>query len=304
MTADQDWINRSTAPGVLFATDFRADADVLPHRFAAGMDPTLLARVTRFTGDGITGGSCLRIDTPAGVGVDTSPAWIGSLNPKWTSNAQGMGRNPFWIQFRLKIPASRLVKGANPDGWKFVQVSNYNPQSPSSSRSNTLFEVVGLDDFMKGYPQAYCRDAAGGFPQFPVTKALPWLVDQWRTIQLRIAINKYGGVDPANAFDMWVADPGWTQWGLVSSARGFSIGPLTDSDGAPLPGGYNGIWLHAFETSGHDGAPATYQLWDQLIVSLNPVAIPNDGAAPATPDLIISDTGLKVLLPSGQMITT
>jgi hypothetical protein len=290
------------------------------------MDPTLMARVTRFTGDGITGGSCLRIDTPAGD-VSTTPAWLGPLQP----GGAGLGSMKFWSQIALKIPASRLVKGTNPDGWKFAQVSHYNPQSPSSSRSNTLFEVVTLDTWMNGYPQAYHRTTAGEYPAFPTTLQKPWKPEVWRTFLLMIHAATYGGT-AGNEFELWAQDPG-EQPVLVSRETNFDFGPSVDSDGAPVPNGFSGLWLHAYESSGHAGAPATYQLWDQLIVSSQPIAWPGGTVTPppppptpppppppppgpvppppppppppvVVPDITVSKTGLKIKLPNGTTITT
>jgi len=106
-----DWIARSTAVGVTFATDFSGphDFDNPTHTTANGNSAPLLARIVKDVTDGIPGtkaGCCLKINWPAGD-PDGSPAWFGLLNPTWTLQSQGIAGAPFYIQFRSKIPLSR-----------------------------------------------------------------------------------------------------------------------------------------------------------------------------------------------------
>jgi len=66
--AETDWITRSTGSGVLWAHDFREQWEVNSFRFNTGGDNWVgeSESVSRYTGDGITGGACLEINLPAG----------------------------------------------------------------------------------------------------------------------------------------------------------------------------------------------------------------------------------------------
>ena len=119
--AETDWIARSTAPGVTFATDFRTDNDVYPwvHQNSS-LNAFVVASglVTRYTGDGITGGSCLKVLCPALSPLNQAGArdgerghgWSRYLDPSWTNASNGIGNTERWVQWRMKIPASRTVQ--------------------------------------------------------------------------------------------------------------------------------------------------------------------------------------------------
>jgi hypothetical protein len=169
--AEADWIARSTAAGVTFATDFRdaSDFSTTNRKWAPGMNSTVLARVVQDTTDGITGGACLRIDTIADAASDGA-AWYAPLNSAWTAKTQGFGSTPFWIQFRFKVPSSRLElseTGENQKGWKFANIAHYAPEDPpNQSASNRNDEHVLQDTNQRGFPQAYRRDWVGSFESF------------------------------------------------------------------------------------------------------------------------------------------
>lgn len=85
-SAESDWITRSTAAGVVWAHDFRSDAEVNNFRwtsgFGSGNDPSAAGNrgdtVRRITSDGITGGA-LECYYPAGVGMP-GVHWIRPLS--------------------------------------------------------------------------------------------------------------------------------------------------------------------------------------------------------------------------------
>ena len=179
-----DWLARSTATAtnrVTFASDFSGAADFTlasvnggtGRVFALGMNPTELAQVTKDTTDGLTNGCCLKILKPASEGTG-SCEWMFPLNSTWTANNQSFGLGvPFWIQFRFKIPPSRLVKSIlNPSGslqyaWKWMNIAQYSPTNTSSkSFANSYAQIVLQDTDQLGVPQAYHRDPAGSFPAF------------------------------------------------------------------------------------------------------------------------------------------
>lgn len=95
--AEADWILRSTAPGVVWAHDFRNDAEVDAFRWTSGYgnDPRAVGnpragRVRRITTDGITGGGCLEIFRAAGT-QETGAHWWRPLSPiVGTGNGRGI----------------------------------------------------------------------------------------------------------------------------------------------------------------------------------------------------------------------
>ena len=171
ITPEQDWINRSTAAGVTYSQDFRTDAIVTNGKYRNGVTQGNISQITnvyRDASDGIsgTGGYCLRIDHPANVGDDPG-AWMCTMNPSWTTKTQGMGTTRFYIQYRLKIPTSRITLTANGGGWKNMNLATYDPQNYyNGSLSNVLFEHVLQDVEYRGVPHAYRRDAATNYTGF------------------------------------------------------------------------------------------------------------------------------------------
>ena len=168
--ANQDWNARSTAAGVLIATDFSGPNDFVQpaggsppgthFMFANGFNPTLLARVTKCVTDGITNNCCLQINWPSGSS-DGSPAYVVQLNPASTVLTQGMGTTPFWIQFRYKVPASRLARSVDGGGgFKLWIVGGYDPGSnwQSDSLSDINCEHVIQNTFYRGFVQCYTHD--------------------------------------------------------------------------------------------------------------------------------------------------
>jgi hypothetical protein len=104
--AEADWQLRSTGAGVVWAHDFRSDAEVNNFRwtggFSGGNDPQAVGssragQVRRITTDGITGGGCLEIFRAAGTTEAGSHWWrpfspmVGSGNGRGI-NDPGAGR--------------------------------------------------------------------------------------------------------------------------------------------------------------------------------------------------------------------
>lgn len=306
-----DWNARKNAAGVTFATDFSGAGDFVlastngGHIFAPGMNPTLLANVTKDTTEGLTNGCCLRITTPAAMGTNGA-SYMYPLNAAWTSNSQSFGLNTEWfISFRFKIPASRLVLtncGGNQRGWKWMNLAQYSPTNTSAqSFSNTTAEIVMQDTNALGIPQMYHQDGAS-FPPFqgfaggqitlqpaidkgsgfsggnrycqypggtPACMYFP--TDEWVTFKIRYKIGTYNG-STGNEMDMWMArwqDSSWTQ---LFAERNFTLGDPNSSGGGFT--GLNGGHLLNYETNRINSTVDTYVLYDQLIVSTQDIALP------------------------------
>lgn len=318
--ADLDWIARSTAPGVTQACDFSGPNDFLlsttngGHIGSSDMSPSSLARIVKDTSDGCSNGCCLRIDSPKEVGAN-SAEWMTSLNSSWTANNQSFGLNTeFFIQFRFKIPSSRLFKSDVGDsgtrGWKFANIAQYSPTNTGSqSFSNTLAEHVLQDSYQRGFPQAYHRDTFGSFPGFEGfaggqitlqhqdrgagftvpgdrychypngTNGCEYFqTDEWMTFKLRLKIASYAG-GAGNEFDFWMLRKDATVPVQIFSARDYNLGS-PDSNGGGFTG-INGIHFLTYETYRVPNSPLnifdTWQKWDQLIVSTQDIAWPAVG---------------------------
>lgn len=314
-----DWIARSTAAGVTFKTDFSGANDFVlattngGHVFGGNDDPTIWARVVKDTTDGLTNGCCLRIDTPAAVGTNSAD-WMFPFDSSWTSNSQRWPLDTdLWMQFRFKIPSSRLVLsncGGNQRGWKWMNIACYSKtNTDSQSYSNVTAEIVLQDTDQLGLPQAYHQDGnsfppfsanQGGSPtkqsgidrgagfsggnRYCYTPGTPacffWPTDEWITFQLRIKIHQYGG-DPVtaigttgNEFDLWVARRGDSSWLQLELERGFVLGDLGSTALAAGFTGLNGGHLLTYESQRINSTVDTYHKYDQLIVSTNQPAIP------------------------------
>lgn len=310
VSALSDWIARSTGAGVTYACDFSGPNDFVlastngGHVFAGGMSAPVLARVVKDTTDGLTNGCCLRIDTPAAVGTN-SAAWIFSFNPAWTLNNQDFGSAEWYIFFRFKIPASRLVLsncGGAQRAWKWLNIAQYSPEdTDSQSFSNTLAEHVLQDSEQSGFPRAYHRDIGGNFPPFEIqvgpsdfakqtaidkgsgfsggdryclangTPACVYFpVDEWMSFKVRLKL-VYNGTT-GNEFDVWYAGYNATSWTQLFNDRDYSVGDPNSSGGGFT--GLTGGHFLTFESNRIDSTVDTHQKWDQLIVSTQDIALP------------------------------
>lgn len=84
-SAEDDWVARSTAPGVVWYHDFRSDAEADNFRWSGGVGNDPLAEgananwCRRITTDGITGGGCLELFR--GAGSSEGSGWWRPFSP-------------------------------------------------------------------------------------------------------------------------------------------------------------------------------------------------------------------------------
>lgn len=305
-----DWNTRKNAAGVTFASDFSGAGDFVlastpgGHVFAPSMNPTLLANITKETSGCLTNSSCLKISTPAAMSQNGA-AWMFPLNAAWTSNAQSFGLNTEWyIQYRFRIPSSRLVVSntSGTPGWKFMNLAQYSPtNTDSQSFSNTTAEIVMQDTGQLGLPRMYHQDGASfppfeGFAGGQVTlqpavdkgsgftggnrychypsgtpACFYWPTDEWVTVKVRVKIGAYNG-STGNEMDMWVARWQASSWTLLFSERNFTLGSPNSSGGGFT--GLNGAHFLTYETNRTSSSVDTYQMYEQVIVSTQDIAIP------------------------------
>lgn len=261
-------------------------------------------------------GTAMRIASPASSGANGA-AWFTSMNPggfpgtatlggAWTTNAQGMNATQFFVSWRVKLATSRLV-ARNSAGFKFFDAACYSPVDPQNqSQSNVPHEIICQNVNWKNTPQAYRQDGSG-FPPFgqsfnstigdiQITDqdngsgtnlnryclynggayspgCFPFVANQWITFKAQIKGNTYNG-SAGNIFRLWAANQDATSWTLIYDQFNFGLGPKFGT----FTGGFNGIWLNAYETSLNlSGASDTVQDYGHLIVSLNDIGLPAVG---------------------------
>jgi hypothetical protein len=315
-----DWNRRRNWSGITFQSDFSGPSDFVlastngGHVFGGNMDPNILARVVKDVTDGLTNGCCLRIDTPANVGAN-SAAWMFPLNSTWTLNSQGfpLGTD-IYIQFRFKIPASRLTlsnTGGNQLGWKWANFAQYSPEdTDSQSFSNTNCEIVLQDSDQLGIPQAYHQTgvnfqpfdtATGGNTSkqsgidkgadfssgnrycwavggVPTAACIPFPTDEWMTFMLRIRDVTFNG-SAGNEFDLWFARFNDVVWTHLLKERNYTLGDPNSSGGGFTR--RNGGHFLTYETNRISGA-ATNQKYDQPLVGTTYIPLPFNGARTGT----------------------
>lgn len=325
-----DWIARSTAAGVTFASDFSGAADFTlastnggtGRVFGAGMSSTETDKVTKDTTDGLTNGCCLKILKPS-TEATGSAEWMFPFNAATTLNSDSFGLGvPFWIQHRIKLPGSTWFVpsncGGNQQARKILNIAQYSPTNTASqSFANTFAQIVITEQDTLGIPVAYHRDTVGSYPSFlgspgglsgggifktmqnaidrgsgthdvrycevpsPYDTASagcePWPMDEWFTMMYRILPASYSG-GTGNQFDMYMARAGVYTWTHLISEVDFELGD-PNSEGGGFTG-LNGGHFLTYESQRIDSTVDTYTKFDQVIVSLNEIAIPLDSGVP------------------------
>lgn len=153
---EADWLARKFGPGVLWAHDFRADAEVDKFRAPDGsgnyqVDGSGTSLIRRITSDGITGG-CVEAWTPAGavngtrwarplmplpgdVGYVSDGTWrTADIGTVWTTNWGGFRRGMFGHKAHWSENAGEGKDGFNYIGdefWIQVRYKNVNAYDPS-----------------------------------------------------------------------------------------------------------------------------------------------------------------------------
>lgn len=127
INAEADWEARVSDPGVVWAHDFREDAEVDTFRWVGGYgsDPAMLSEhgqyVRRQTADGITGGGCLEVLHPSNTGH--SAFWKRPFSPFGGAGGGVMGAASDGL---ARFNDDRVpVQGASPDESSNWNLGNY-----------------------------------------------------------------------------------------------------------------------------------------------------------------------------------
>ena len=297
--AAADWTARSTGPGVVQAIRFSSDMNVARYTHPDAM----ASHVVFDPSDGIIGDGCLRINVLPADGAN-SGNWHAPLNAAWTTDGQGFGSTPFYIQYRVKLGPKRLTPSIKGGGFKICNIAGYNPSRPNSSQSHTDHEIVVGNAYWRGALLAYREHPVSGTTSFETegsggTIYLQTAVDhgarvgdpfaryclykagnassgcwlyheqEWFTIYYAIKIVDYGGPGTGNAIDIYTARQGESTYTHLYNNRDFRIGKDTD-----YPNGVNGIWFLPYDTARASATYETWQKYDQLIVSAQPIPCP------------------------------
>ena len=225
---------------------------------------------------GIIGDGCLRLVRPSGS--SSSASWRAPLNSKWTVRGEGFGIGvPFWVQYRFRLGPGRLKSNPGSAGFKISDISQYNVSSPDSSRSHTNGEVVTQNQDWRGIPLVYRDIGWTSTPPFMPDATFRLKEGVWYTIMYRFEFPMWSNTrGTGNHFQAWIARPGDTSWTTLYDVSGASaiIGTNDNDDVEGIPNGHNGIWFTTFETNATAYNTATWQEYDQLIVSLSQIPIP------------------------------
>jgi hypothetical protein len=278
---------------VIQAFDFRDASDVsYPATGGRGV-ATVPANVSRYTGDSVTGGACLRIGIPASSGSDPG-SWKCYLDSDWNAlsmtQAQtvGMGATEFFIQYRIKFPSSWLVlaSGTDGEGKKCSIIS-------TGFNSNVNFEHVIQDMGCRNIVQAYHRTpnyeqflTAYGGSDYKIQNSIasPYCLystsgsdypncwhftpDVWMCFYQRIKVATYGG-SSGNIYDLYAWKPGDSGYTQLMSYTGQTVGSEQD-----YPNGFNGLWLLPYTSGRTSSTVDSYVMYDQVIVSTSAIACP------------------------------
>lgn len=269
----QDWINRSTAAGVVQALRFPSSTNVTTYTHQDGMQ----GNVVWNPNDGIIGDGCMQINVFPSDGTN-SGNWRIPLNASWTSGGgqtQGMGTGVYYTQFRVKLGPNRLTPSVNGGGFKICINSGYNFASPNSSASDTGTEIVCGDFAWNSHPIPYYYDGVGGPTQFATPPLFTWtyLENTWITVYIAIKLQTLGGTT-GNTYDLYFAADGDTSYTHLFQESAYNIG--TDSE---TPNGHNGLWLLPYDSLRTSAGYTTFQSYDQIIISTQPIACPQIASA-------------------------
>ncbi len=294
-----DWTSRSTGSGVVQAIRFANSTNVSKYTHMDGKQANVVFDGT----DGIIGDGCLKMNVPRTDGSN-SGNWRAPLNAAWTTDGQGFGSTPFYVQYRVKLGPNRLTPSIAGGGFKMCNTAGYTVSSPNSSESHTGNEFVVGNAFWRSSLLAYREHPVTGTTSFETTDNSGYIhfetaVDhgasisdpfaryclyqsgnassgcwffheqEWFTIYYALHIVDYGGPGTGNAMDIYVARAGETVYTHLYNNRDFVIG---SDPGYPL--GVNGIWFLPYDTNRTSATYDTWQKYDQLVVSTNPIACP------------------------------
>jgi hypothetical protein len=313
----QDWVDRSTAAGVVQAIRFTDGTTYFNKPVHIGNDSKSVNVVFNSSG-GIIGDGCLRINVPA-ADAENSGAWRYKMNDSWSTDQQGFGSTDWYAQFRLKLGPNRIVNdnGTDVQGFKICNFGEYVPTNPAISRSHPDGEIV-IQQYgeLSATPRSYTDNssAGGSTTSWFETNNFPQSGDIQQQNMVDhgsgAGIDRYCLYDPSALNSMsagcwrWMEEVWYTIYvhvklvtanGSTGNVFEMSVAGPSDSSYTPLisytgwlmsrdtslPNGLNGIHLLPFKTRRDSGNVDTYHEYDQIIVSTSPIACPSPITIPS-----------------------
>lgn len=302
--ADQDFLARSTAPGVFAVDPFDEVADL-------GDDWTAHGGIGVPERFGYKPGAGTNASTPV-IDTDIKVSGAGSLKFTLNSGSQeaGGGRwqtkfpaslgsgtyveigenEEFWAQIRFRVNAGWLEMAQQNQGSKFLDFGDgsENPALVMQSQNNFLYPML-----YTGGPSFQLRD--GVFIQPPrlcaplvtgPTDCFALEADQWVTAKFHLDIfdKRPGGTHWDARIRMWLKRYGQPKELVVDYGPDTASYDTNSPDGFPCdghPGGYPGWILFPFTTGkgthGSGNTHATAHLWfDEGLLSRQEIADPAD----------------------------
>jgi hypothetical protein len=305
--AEADWQARISAPGVVWFHDFRAAAEVDNFRWRGGQgdDPnnTGDGSVRRITSDGITGGACLEVFTPAGTQADC--VWWRPFSPL-TGGGNGRGANdpgdggrlvaqPFapdpvsgrsninsWGSRGLYGHASYHSAGGF-DGTEYymqmrtkISASRYTSGNAQAGKllyfSHTYRSLTGQEIVVQNNINRDFMAYRSGSPPLEPSKQSgseisgfwAWPADEWVTVLYQVVPGREGVAE--TVFKVWVARAGATNYTRIWDTR---VVPLSFD----YNNGQNALILSSY-MNGVTSPAAWFTRFDQVIFSKQPIACP------------------------------
>ncbi|MEM6991392.1 MAG: hypothetical protein AAF721_12865 [Myxococcota bacterium] len=190
------------------------------------------------------------------------------VNARYYSIPQGYNRNRAG-QFRgWDLPSANNCSGSD-----FRLQAAIDHGGPEGNCAEVWARYGGLYSY---YSQ---QGAPNGRPN-PDGGEVPYFADEWMSFKVRIVVGTFetsgNAADWANdtLIQVWAAGEGADDWTLIHDrdpALGLGVSIGEDSGGA-----YDALWLLPYDT-GKQPDPSredTYTLYDEVIVSLNDIAVP------------------------------
>lgn len=302
-----DWTTRSTAPGVTQAIRFNNVANVTKWTHPDASTALVIQNPT----DGIIGDGCLQINQPATL--SNGGQWRIPLNAAWTTDGSGFGTGvDYYVQYRCKLGPNRLTPafgdqpGGRSGGFKVNILGGYQFSSPQSSSSDIDCEIVCTNPAWIGLPvvynhgigqdvQTFQRTIAGYTSQQDAIDHGPsvtnvfnryclyegessptspgcWFFQeqQWFTVYIHVKIAVFtASPGTGNVLQVYVARQGETSYTQLFQENDFQ-----QAADPSAPNGNQAIWLLPYDSHRSNASYSTYQAYDQVIVSTNPIACP------------------------------
>lgn len=311
---DTDWVNRSTAAGVIVAQGFddptvmtcqglsSLDSGLYPP-FGSGCPSSNLGTLdtSTFSSGTSIGHSSLRFDIPApSGGASPKGYWKQLFKAAMTGGLAGISTfnpttpGPFYIQYRQRMTQTYINTGG---GSYFKQsiIANDN-----STCGNVELTTVNAQNRLRPEMYSQCggdpfNDSSGGniYLQQGDTKytvgfnciypsgtgtCFNYPADTWVTYTWKMTIAPGGWGTPTSTVQAWV-----TLAGQDFPGHMFINQPNHNLQSDAGITGYDSIWLTPYWTGGYSGAVSPDTTWyDELIVSTQPIAAPGFAASTQT----------------------